>query len=335
MSKAALPIHLFMLLQTLGLLADRQTFECNPVLYEKQITWRAPRPGNPPMFLPEEIRRSVHTALTSPRPTKFDIFARPLILLAFSDRKPDNRLHPLRREITIFPHRFELFEPHLKKRLLEWRPNFHGRVTFVPENGRYSTVNKDVPGRIIELCRKLRISARLLPEAHYIVEANFAELIPKKPKKCPRPKSPMPEEPLVRPQRRAASAMRQDSSPTKSFLRENIALHFGNFPSQPVITSGRQSKEAELILLLDIREYGMAAVRRYVAETIRWAVEYPFLMIEFLTGPANQGPQRRTEVTKTIEGMQQTDGIVYVWEVPRHNQSLVSCRFQERIGGLL
>jgi hypothetical protein len=89
------------------------------------------------------------------------------------------------------------------------------------------------------------------------------------------------------------------------------------------------------VLVLDIREYGLAVVRRYVAETIRWAAEYPFVIVHFLTGPSSQGPARREEVAKAVEAMARSDGIVYTWQVPRQNQSLVVCRFKERNDGNL
>jgi hypothetical protein len=158
------------LLQELGLLSDRQTFESNPILNDQQIVWRSRSHVHPPMYIPDHIRHSVESALNSPRPSKFDIFARPLILFAFSDRRPENKLHPFRREITIFPHRFELFEPHLRRRLLEWRVDFHGKISFVPDSGHYATVHKDIPARIVDLCQSLRISAQYAHADSAIVE---------------------------------------------------------------------------------------------------------------------------------------------------------------------
>jgi hypothetical protein len=336
--RAITPEAALQLLREVGILDKHQTLESVPIVNEKRKAWVIRQARLPERYNAAEIRSAIIEALAFHKPSKFDIFARPLILLAFSDRiQAHDCLNPRHRKITIFPHRFELFEPHLRRRLLDWRDEFHGKITFVPEGGHYTSVHKDVPMRIVQLCRQIRIHAALKKGDQYIVEADLRRLIPPKERKGRRSKSPpLMEEPrVVPPSRRASSAIRGDAVARMPFLNEDIALHFRDFPTQPVIAPGRRRRDAELVLVLDVQQYPMGAVGGYVADTLRWAVDYPFVTLHFVTGPVARSPilgdpQRRNEVVKTVESVRHEHGVEYGWEIPMQNHSLVVCKFKAR-----
>jgi hypothetical protein len=331
------------LLHTLGLLSDRQTFESVPLLDAKQKRWVSQPRADPPKYVIARIKRSIQTAISQSRPRKFDAFARPLVLLAFAERNPipeANSLDPNHREIIVYTHRFELFEPHMRRRLIDWRSEFHGKITFRPDTGHYLTIHKDMPARLIRLCKSLRIKHEVPKNETVLIVADLAELLPKKKRKGKKKAKP-PEPP--KPSRRSSSApppegvvVRPPAEAVAPFLRENISVFFRDFPSQPVLADGPPTKEAELVLVLDVQKYSLPAVRDYVWEALRWAAGYPFITMQFVTGPVVRSPilsdpQRRTEVQKTIEMLQKNERIVYTWSIPKENQSMIICRFKSRL----
>jgi hypothetical protein len=334
------------LLRTLGILSDRQTFESHPILNEAQRSWRT----SGDHFAARRIKDAVINAVDSEPPTKFGAFARPLIMIAFSTLfRPSESafLDRVHRLVRIFPHRFELFEPKLKSRLKSWRGEFHGKITFAPDQNRYPIVNRDIPERIIAICKRLRIKAEISPRNPCIVEADLNELLPKPPRKVRKRKAAQdpaespPQNPAEKPPAKRTAPVQEralvldslpdDGEPSWPFLHEDIAIHFRDFPSQPVLAHA--DGKADLMLMLDVQKYSLPAVRDYVWETLRWARSYPFLTIVFSTGPIVRSPmlgepQRRAEVQRTIELLKENERVVYSWKIPAHNQSLVICRFK-------
>lgn len=254
--------------------------------------------------------------LTSPKPTK----------------QEDSAL----KTITICEYRFQQREAKLLALLTELRvAKYKGIIRFVPDLGHYSVNNKWIPDRLIKLCKSRRIHAELDNDNKHVVVANMEKLLPR-PKRKKKAQVPVTRNdmPSVPPQ--VALYQRKEPEPEKEpvqtpFLGEEGAqISFKDFPKRPNI-AGKNNSEGELVLTLDIQEYSLPAARDYVWDVLVWASRYPFLTVQFVTGPVVRSPilsnpRMREQVVKVIQALEEGRGTRYVFEIPKQNQSLVTCR---------
>ena len=285
---------------------------------------------------------------------------------------PELNEDPNHRKITVCPFRFELREKQLVDKLKEWwSAKYTGTITFVPDLGSYSLNHKDMPQRLIAICRHLRIPAEVSKTNPHIVEANMAQLLPRrKRKKRVKPvdavektttvveepheaqqeqqnnPEPAAAEPGQHQQKKERAMTVQEERPRASletgadadpgvnqFLREDVEVKFKDFPKRPnVVTQRHDALEGELVLVLDLQNYSLQRAENYVWETLLWASQYPYLTLQYVTGPVSRtpilrDPRMRTQVLKSTQMLANSRGVKYSYDIPRANQNLVICRY--------
>ena len=282
---------------------------------------------------------------------------------AFSP-KSERQDDPVHRKITVCPFRFDLREKQLVDKLKEWRSaKYTGTITFVPDLGYYSLNHKDMPQRLVAICRRLRIPAEVSKTNPHIVEANMSQLLPRRKRKkrakvdtiekttvvVEEPQEPVKEEEAEPPQQQQKheramtiqeerpraqldTAAEESDAGLIKFLREDLEIKFKDFPKRPnVVTQRRDAQEGELVLVLDLQNYSLQSAENYVWETLLWASQYPYLTLQYVTGPVSRtpilsDPRMRTQVLKAIQMLANSRGIKYSYDIPRTNQNLVICR---------
>jgi hypothetical protein len=208
-----------------------------------------------------------------------------------------------------------------------------------------------MPNRLIAICRSLRIKAEVNSSNRSVVVADFSELLPKKPRKKKagppetQPKTKKKKTVLGQSAQKApAEQVRKEEEGCAAtggsagfeevampFLREDFTIHFQDFPQPPVLAGGGQRREAELVLVFDLKDYNLPAVRNYVWDALKWTYQYPFVTVQFVTGPPVRSPvfldpAKTKEVLKVIDILAKKEDIHYIWKVPRKNESVIICR---------
>lgn len=269
---------------------------------------------------------------------------------SFSPPKSERQEDFNHKKITICPFRFDLREQQLVNKLKDLRSaKYTGTITFVPDLGYYSVNHKDMPQRLISICRRLRIPAEVSKTNPHVVEANMAQLLPrrkrkKRPKVEPLPQvepepvtvetqqEPAPKVETEEESKRPMRAYERDTETVVHFLREDLEIKFKDFPRRPQVLGQKQdAQEGELVLVLDVQNYSLQATENYVWETLLWASEYPFLTLQYVTGPVSRtpllsDPRMRSQVLKAVQMLANSRGIRYSYEVSRTNQNLVICK---------
>lgn len=86
------------------------------------------------------------------------------------------------------------------------------------------------------------------------------------------------------------------------------------------------------MLVLDLQNYSLQRAENYVWETLLWASQYPYLTLQYVTGPVSRtpilrDPRMRTQVLKSTQMLANSRGVKYSHDIPRANQNLVICRY--------
>jgi hypothetical protein len=230
-----------------------------------------------------------------------------------------------------------------------------------PDVGYYPSIHWDIPNRIVAICSSLRIKAEVSKSNPSVVVADLSELLPKKARK-PKRKALAPPQPpegatdaqpkttkkkvglghsaRKAPPKRLAREEDECAATGGSagfeetvvpFLREDFAIHFQDFPQPPILAGGGPRREAELVLVFDLKDYNLPAARDYVWDALKWVYQYPFVTVQFVTGPPVRSPvflnpAKRKEVLKVIDLLAKKEDIHYIWKVPRKNESVIICR---------
>jgi hypothetical protein len=238
-----------------------------------------------------------------------------------------------RLEINVYPHHFEKTEDRLRARLKDLRETFHGRVILKSYTGFYAAGEQHVPKRIIEICRSLRILAAPSPKNNMIIEADFSKLLPKKESKPRKKKTkdpaqsapvPIPKPKVPRPPSRASVS--QPVEPVVP-VQPDAQIQFQNFPE-----SGFSS--TEMLCKIDLQKDSLPTIHQTVWDALRWASQYPFLTLHFITGPVAKAPflsdpRKRTQILNTIKLLEENEQIAYKWKIAEGDQNLIIC--QKRI----
>jgi hypothetical protein len=158
--------------------------------------------------------------------------------------------------------------------------------------------------------------AKLLPKKKRKTKKKKAEETPPEPPKPPKPKRKLHRRPAV---------PAEPEQPAAPILQRDAPLQFESFPERAV-------NSTELLVVIDVSRQSLPLVHETVWDTLVWANQYPALTIHFVTGPPartqllGEAKQRRDKAQSTIDILEADTGIMYKWEIPKHNENLLICR---------
>ena len=266
------------------------------------------------------------------------------------------KLDPEHRTLVVYPFRFNLREKQFREKLKCWRKEFRGTITIKPQGGYYSVNQKDMPNYIVKICRSLRIKAEISKNDPAVVECDLKTLLPKRRRrrqKRQKEKQDLQKENVENAEINQKSLdddkmekaqvtteldqMIRPKGPSENDIKaltRDVEIKFNNFPKVVTAQTKNDDDDAKctsLVMVVDLQNFPVSTGGDYAYEILIWANSYPFLVVNFITGPPSRvplfnEPKIRKQVISVIGLLSNQHDIHYTYEIAKHNSNLIICK---------